>query len=32
MTWETDRKEGWHTIGDGSLEVWVENVCMEGEE
>lgn len=25
MTWETDRKEGWHKIGDGSLEVWVEN-------
>lgn len=23
MTWETDRKEGWHKIGDGRLEVYV---------
>lgn len=24
MTWETDRKEGWHRIGDGRLEVYVD--------
>lgn len=24
MTHASDLREGWHTIGDGSLEVWVE--------
>ena len=24
MTWESDSKEGWHRIGDGRLEVYVD--------